>query len=373
LVVFLSCTDEELTLPESKQKITLDPEPDFLNAPWELSGPAGFLTTGRGDRTLTDLETGDYTLTWGATVPEFPDYLPPNPSAIDTTLRPNEEIRLTGLYTESIPIEEPPLVLLEEGEFLMGSSSSELGSSEEERPQHQVLITAEFGRVQPFAIATTEVTQRLWRSVMGNNPSWFTGCDSCPVERVNWQEAIDFCNRLSDAVDLNRAYQISGDNVTWDREANGYRLPTEAEWEYACRAANQTAFTNGDISGTACDQDANLDLMGWYCGNSNGQTVPVAQKAPNDWVLFDMHGNVWEWVWDWYGEYSPGTATNPTGPASGNFRVLRGGSWLYGAQRCRSAYRQRASPKSKASDVGFRLARFVDPPKADWQEEREGP
>jgi formylglycine-generating enzyme required for sulfatase activity len=141
------------------------------------------------------------------------------------------------------------------------------------------------------------------------------------------------------------------------KEGGAYRLPTEAEWEYACRAGTTTAFANGDITELKCGHDPNLAAMGCYCGNSGDKTHPVAQKKPNAWGLYDMHGNVWEWCDDWYGNYSNSHVTDPKGPSSGRSRVLRGGYWSHYAGYCRSAIRSGCSPGGRSSGVGFRIAR----------------
>jgi formylglycine-generating enzyme required for sulfatase activity len=179
------------------------------------------------------------------------------------------------------------------GTFQMGSTN---GNSDE-RPVHTVNIT------KAFYMQKTEVTQGQWRAVMGTNPSWFSDCgDTCPVEQVSWNDIQGFLTALN-AMDPGK----------------NYRLPTEAEWEYAARAG-----TTGDYGGTGV-----LDQMGWYSDNSGSQTHPVAQKQPNHWGLYDMHGNVWEWVQDWYSAtyYSVSPTNDPQGPATGTSRVLRGGSW----------------------------------------------
>jgi formylglycine-generating enzyme required for sulfatase activity len=175
---------------------------------------------------------------------------------------------------------------------------------------------------------------------MGDNPSYFSSCgEDCPVERVSWEDVQEFIRRLNQRENSNR-----------------YRLPTEAEWEYAARAGSTTAFANGEIRDTGC-RDPNLDKIGWYCGNSGEKTHPVARKQPNAWGLHDMHGNVWEWCRDWEGDYPSAAVTDPTGPLSGEYRVVRGGSWTRGARRCRSAFRGAALPGGLDLRLGFRLAR----------------
>ena len=139
-----------------------------------------------------------------------------------------------------------------------------------------------------------------------------------------------------------------------------YRMPTEAEWEYACRAGSRAAFTNGTISQLKCGHDPNLDRVGWYCGNAKDETQPVAQKEPNIWGLYDMHGNAWEWCQDWYEESPSGSNINPKGPASGTSKVFRGGGWGLTARSCRSAFRDNYAPDLKCKLLGFRLVREAD-------------
>ena len=173
-----------------------------------------------------------------------------------------------------------------------------------------------------------EVTQAEWQGVMGTNPSEFSGCGQCPVEEVSWEDAQEFIQLANAATGGNR-----------------YRLPTEAEWEYAARA------------GTTGDRYVNLDAIAWCRNNSGGRTHPVGQKALNAWGLHDMFGNVWEWVEDWYGDYPGGSVTDPGGAGSGSYRVLRGGGWLNIASYCRSSLRSIDTPGNRAYYLGFRLLR----------------
>jgi surface protein len=214
--------------------------------------------------------------------------------------------------------------LVPAGTFLMGDDNS---TRDDERPAHKVNI------MQAFYIQKTEVTQGQWREVMGTNPSWFSTCgDTCPVEMVSWSEIQTFLYYLNLA-----------------HPGRNYRLPTEAEWEYAARAG-----TTGDYGGTGV-----LDQMGWYSGNSGSRIHPVALKQPNHWGLHDMHGNGWEWVNDWYSAtyYSVSPTNDPPGPATGSGRVLRGGSWNVLALFTRSAVRASSIPSGRYSDAGFRLVR----------------
>ncbi len=255
-----------------------------------------------------------------------------------------------GIVKGALRIE---MVEIPAGRFTMGSPDSEEGRGNDEK-QHEVVIS------RPFLAAKHEVTQGLWSAVMGSNPSHFDKCgDDCPVEYVSWYDAVKFCNRLSESEGLTPAYRISGEKVTWNKSAKGYRLPTEAEWEYACRAGTASAFYTGEITEKKCGHAPALDRAGWYCGNAGSKTHPVGQKAANAWGLYDMHGNVWEWCWDWYGDYPGERVTDPDGPSSGSVRVSRGGSWGYGARICRSANRAGRDPGRRYSyyDFGFRLFR----------------
>lgn len=242
-------------------------------------------------------------------------------------------------------------------EFMIGSPSSEPGRHTNEL-RHKVRLT------RNYYIQTTEVTQRQWEQVMGDNPSFHTECgEDCPVEGITWYEAAEFCNRLSDREGLTPAYSISGDEVTWDQSANGYRLPTEAEWEHASILVLDAGIT---VDPNRCDVDPNLDPIAWYCGNAGGTTHPVARKD-NTGIAgkgYDTLGNVWEWCWDWYAQYSvddPNTAiTDPMGPASPSstrIKVIRGGGAYDLPRACRPAKRQVQDPSRRAL-TGLRPARY---------------
>jgi formylglycine-generating enzyme required for sulfatase activity len=240
------------------------------------------------------------------------------------------------------------------GTFTMGSPANESGRDGDEI-QHQVTVSS-------FYLGKYPVTQKEYQAVMGTNPSRFKG-DNLPVETVSWYDAVEYCNRRSQKEGLSPAYTInknqsdpnnknSRDDVKWtvtvNKNANGYRLPTEAEWEYACRAGTPTAYNTGA---------AISDNTGWYDANSGNKTHPVGQKAANAWGLHDMHGNVWEWCWDWMGDYTSVAQTDPMGAASGANRVVRGGSWNDSAEIVRSAYRYYSTPSLRYGDIGFRLVR----------------
>jgi formylglycine-generating enzyme required for sulfatase activity len=224
---------------------------------------------------------------------------------------PADEARIATLFSES------NFVRISAGEFSMGSTNGD----SDEQPVHRVRISRE------FEMGKYEVTQAQWEAVMGNNPSNFKGPD-LPVETVSWDDVQEFISKLNQS---DNKYQ--------------YRLPTEAEWEYAARAGS-----TGDYAG-------DLDAMAWYSNNSGNTTHPVGQKQANAWGLHDMHGNVWEWCQDWYGPYAEGVVTDPQGPSSGSYRVARGGGWPSPAQRCRSAYRGNAAPGARRNLLGSRLVR----------------
>jgi formylglycine-generating enzyme required for sulfatase activity len=223
--------------------------------------------------------------------------------------------------TESAALDElrAGFVTISAGEFMMGSENG----SAAEKPMHRVRLS------QPFEIGKYEVTQAQWEAVMGNNPSYFKGGNR-PVEQVSWYDVQEFIERLN-ALD----------------DGYVYRLPTEAEWEYACRAGS-----NGDYAGK-------LDAMAWYNDNSQQMTHPVGTKQPNAWGLYDMHGNVFEWCQDYYdaGYYAQSPSVDLQGPESGSFRVKRGGGWMFSAAFARSAARDLYAPTYRFNFVGFRLVR----------------
>ncbi len=221
-------------------------------------------------------------------------------------------------------------VLLPPGTFIMGSPLDEPGRDKDET-QHQVTLT------QSFYMQTTEVTQAQWEAVMGSNPSYFSGCASCPVENISWNDVQNYIAQIN----------LRGEGT--------YGLPTEAQWEYAVRAGTTTAFPNGEITETECKADPHLVAIGWYCYNSEYITNPVGLKSPNAWGLYDISGNVWEWCQDWYAGYPSGPVIDPAGPSSGAARVARGGHWLSYARNCRSAYRTGSEPSIHHSYFGVRL------------------
>jgi len=248
-------------------------------------------------------------------------------------------------------------VRIEGGEFTMGSPEGDKDAENDEKPQHKV-------RISPFLLGVTEVTQAQYVAVVGNNPSWYssTGGGSemvagrstarLPVEQVSWLDAVRFCNALSKRDRLKAYYDIAGDNVQVpSAQAPGYRLPTEAEWEYACRWRTTTNYPVGD-------GPSKLGDHAWYRDNSGGVTHPVGQKAPNGFGLYDMHGNVYEWCWDSYdgAYYKRSPVNDPPGASGASGRVVHGGSWGSEPRECRSADRNGNAPSVRCGNLGFRLA-----------------
>jgi len=262
------------------------------------------------------------------------------------------------------------------GNFLMGSPTWEKDRGSDEGPQHEVRLSAftigkyevTVGEFQSFVEATGYTTEAeregggyVWtgfRWEQQADANWrnpnFAQCESSPVVMVSWSDAMAYCNWRSTKEGLRPCYAISGTSASCDFGANGYRLPTEAEWEYAAKGGPQSGSlaANEVYAGSA-----NLDQVAWYSGNSGGKTQPVGQKTANALGLYDMAGNVWEWCWDWYGSYVSGPQTDPTGASSGVGRVARGGGWFYVGEDLRSAFRGYLSPGGRLNFLGFRVLR----------------
>ncbi|MCL1992236.1 MAG: formylglycine-generating enzyme family protein [Spirochaetes bacterium] len=269
------------------------------------------------------------------------------------------------------------------GAFTMGSPADEIGRwDDRESPQRQITISG------GFWMSVYPVTQEEWERVMGGNPSRFSGGFLAklaagetqgrrPVEYVSWYDALVFANRLSIMEGLSPVYSVKGgtdpdawgrvpkggtflrNDAVWDAAqvvpgSNGWRLPTEAQWEYAARAGTTTAFSNGTQD---WNDAASLDGIGWFYFNGGAMTHAVGLKQPNGWGLYDVHGNVWEWVWDWFAEYPVQAQADPAGASSGSVRVIRGGSWYGSARLARSANRFIVNPFLRIDNLGLRLVR----------------
>ena len=282
------------------------------------------VTTPRGGTaTITGAFTYSDAPPWGTVLEQAPNAtVVPNASlraAITATNLP-WRVRDTGTGIE--------MVLIPPGTFTMGcSASNSYGCVSGENPTHQVTLT------KALYMSRTEVTQAVWAAKMGSNPSRFNDRGERPVEQVSWYDVQAFCG------------------------TTGMRLPTEAEWEYAYRAGTTTAFhiMPGYLNGT--NDDSQLGTIAWYGAGSGGSTNAVAAKVANGFGLYDMSGNVFEWCQDWYGTYASGAQTNPTGPDSGSYRVMRGGSWFYNSNSSRASCRASQGPVDRYDDMGFRVAR----------------
>lgn len=232
----------------------------------------------------------------------------------------------------------------------------ERGSPEDERGRHDDEFAHPVRIPSPFYMAAKPVTQEQFERVMGYNPSFFSGPGDLPVEFVTWEEALQFCNALSRMEALDAVYEKAEGQWVFHTKRNGYRLPTEAEWEFACRAGTRTPFYTGRANPIPLGRD-NAWRAAWHRHNARGRTQPVALREPNGWGLYDMLGNVWEWCWDWYAPYPRGVDPRITGPREGDERVIRGGGWYSTTRETRSASRKSRDPFAPWNSLGFRVAR----------------
>ncbi len=244
------------------------------------------------------------------------------------------EPELKPEWTE--PVTGMEMVLVPAGTFMMGSPEDEIGHEPGET-LHEV------GLSRPFYLGKYEVTQAQWLQVMGENPSHFQDCDDCPAEQMSWWQAESFVRRLS---------ELSGES---------FRLPTEAEWEYACRAGTTTPFATGDnLTTEQANYDGRYPYPGFEAGVYRARTTPAGSFAPNAWGLYDLHGNVWEWLADRYCDYSDGPVTDPLGECGSELRVIRGGSWYFNADSARCGVRYTHRPQDVGVSLGLRVVREIE-------------
>ena len=276
---------------------------------------------GRHERTQSVAEfisnlNGDDTVVITDPHPKDSDSTEVEPECKEIEARPAKTFQVGGVSFD--------MVWVEGGTFRMGATSEQGSDADsDDKPVHSVTLSG-------YYIGKTEVTQALWKAVMGSNPSYWKG-DNLPVECVSWDDCHEFIRKLN---------SLTGQN---------FRLPTEAEWEFTCRGGNNSR-------GYKYSGSNYIDNVAWYDGNSGDKTHPVGTKLPNELGIYDMSGNVWEWCSDWYGKYSSGAQTNPKGPYDGWDRVIRGGSWFDLARHCRSSYRDSYSPDYCGDFLGLRLS-----------------
>jgi len=251
------------------------------------------------------------------------------------------------VHAELSASHRPVMIEIEGGTYLRGSLEQPYATTER---VHETTVTS-------FRMSASETSQALWREIMVTNPARFRG-DKLPVDSVSWIDAVRFCNVLSEREGLEIAYEIRGNDAVWRREANGYRLPTEAEWEFAARGGVRGAISEEALRKVFYAGGSDADKVAWYDRNSSKTSHETGSKQANELGLFDMSGNVWEWCWDWYGDYPRTAVKDPEGAIKGaGQKVLRGGAWFTPMNLLRVTYRYWNAPTFKVNSVGFRLAR----------------
>jgi formylglycine-generating enzyme required for sulfatase activity len=391
-VVTIGCGNDDPAAPQVGT-ITINPEPHSINATWQMTGPNGFTNSADGYAVLADMTAGSYTLTWGA----MADWMAPSPAVVTQVLAEGGAVTFAGTYIAN-PGLPAGFVPIPGGTFMMGSPTTEVGHGDYvDETQHQVTLT------HSIFMQATEVTNQQYRDMaqwaydngyvttdgsylydkldgstvilkrLGSDyyeMTFSAGVFSCtnpthPVTWVTWWSSVAYCDWLSLQQGLPRAYNHS----TWQCNggnpytAMGYRLPTEAEWEYACRAGTQTPFNTGACldAGTEANCDGRFRYTECPLGAYASGTVSVGNYPANAFGLYDMHGNLWECCNDYWDTYG-GTVTDPVGGAAHPYRVMRGGSWGDPAEVCRSAYRAGIGPFEAPSEyLGFRVARTSAP------------
>lgn len=342
---------------QTEGTVVIDPNPDALNAGWVLKlVAAGGVhdRAGHGDQPGLTLPVGPLTIDWEP----IPGWATPA-GYEDAVLEGGAVVTFTTTYT-LLPPWPGAYVDVPAGAFAMGSPASEPGAGGEEWPRHAVTLT------RAFAAGETEVTVAQWDAVMDGSGDYLPEEANLPKIFVSWYDAVDYCNALSVLDGLTPAYTVDGVDVTWNQASYGWRLPTEAEWEYLCRAGTVTALSAGELQELGCVVDPVLSYYGWTCANAGSARQPVRSLYPNDWGFYDVHGNVGEWCWDVYDDayYNLSPATDPTGPVAGSRRVARGGNYTASSQISRSAARTGYNPATLNPAIGFRVVRTLEPARA---------
>jgi len=333
---------ESFTLKKKTGKLQFVAEPMEANVTLKKDGNT--IDNWKGSKMKSNLQIGEYRITASLTGYESKTKkctIELNKTAqVSITLEPEIRIGSDSQLDPDFQGSTDGMVFVQGGTFQMGSNDGD----SDEKPVHSVTV-------DDFYIGKYEVTQKEWKEVMGNNTSKWKG-DDLPVEKVSWYDAVEFCNKKSDMEGLTRCYTGSGKNTKCNFSANGYRLPTEAEWEYAGRGGSRTAHYKYSGSNNVGD-------VAWYYSNSSSKTHKVGTKQANELGIYDMSGNVWEWCNDWYDAdyYKNSPKNNPQGDSLGKYRVLRGGSWSNFDYNCRVAYRFWNNPDDSDCNYGFRLSR----------------